>query len=130
MTLTAQPSVTASMLSSSSSTATSSAPSNILQDQTSNPANALNLQTVASAFQKSMSGGLNLQKPLFILDTSRISGEQAAIFQQQVYQWHNNFEVNQVVVNPATFAVQFATEFKLITQALVPEWYKHLTVVL
>ena len=80
-----------------------------------------------------MSGDLNLRISLFLLDTREISGEQAATFQQQANQWHNNFQDNQVVVNPATFAVQFAMasdpEFKLITQDQVPEWYKYLTVV-
>ena len=58
----------ASMSSSASATASSSVTPNVLHEQSLN-ANALNLQSVASAFQKSMSGGLNLHKPLFILDT-------------------------------------------------------------
>lgn len=47
---------------------------------------------------------------------------------QQAHQSHNNFAFNQVVVDPATFAVQFAIssdpEFKLITKD-----NKYLTVV-
>ena len=52
VTLTAQPSLTASMSSSSSSTATSSAPYNLFQDQAGNPATALNLQMLRLLFKK------------------------------------------------------------------------------
>ena len=39
-----------------------------------------NMEQVASAFKQSITGGLNLQKPLFIIDTPNITGEQAAKF--------------------------------------------------
>ena len=42
-----------------------------------------NMEQVASAFKQSITGGLDLQKPLFIIDTPSITGAQAAQFQNQ-----------------------------------------------
>ena len=61
------------------------------------------MEQVTTALKQTITGGLNLQKPLFIIDTPEIIGEQAAQFQNQANQWHENFVVHQVVVNPATY---------------------------
>lgn len=52
-----------------------------------------------------MTGGINLQKPLFIKYTTDISGEEASKLQNQADQLHENFLVHQVVVDPATYVV-------------------------
>ena len=91
-----------------------------------------NMEQVTTALKQTMTGGLNLQKPLFIIDTPEITGEQAAQFQNQANQWHENFLVHQVVVNPATYVVQYAfasdPEFTLIPPSKYSTWYNHVTV--
>ena len=61
-----------------------------------------NMEQVTSTSKKKMTGDFNLQKPLFKIDTTEITGEQASKFQNQANQWHENFLVHQVVVDPAT----------------------------
>ena len=89
-------------------------------------------QQVAHVLKQTMSSGINLQNPLFIIDTVLITGEQALKFQNQANQWHDNFSLQQVIVPPATSMVQFAmqsdSEFNLLQQDLIPQWVTHLTV--
>ena len=91
-----------------------------------------NMEQVASAFKQSITGGLNLQKPLFIIDTPNITGEQAAKFQNQANQWHDNFFTHQVVVDPATYVIQYAfasdPEFTTLPKDKFSTWYNHVTV--
>ena len=90
-----------------------------------------NIEQVASAFKQSITGGLNLQKPLFIIDTPNIWGEQAAKFQNQANQWHDNFFTHQVVVDPATYVIQYAfasdPEFTTLPKDKFSTWYNHVT---
>lgn len=124
----------ASGLSPTSSRANSPSPSMEIHDIVPTPisGSSKDYATTVAAIREGMSTGLNLQRPLFVLDGPTISSEQAAKFQQQANQWSNNFTVQQVVVDPTTFllAYTFASdpEFTQLNLDQVDKWYDYLLV--
>ena len=90
------------------------------------------IDEIEGAFKRSVTGALNLQRPLFVLDKHVITPEDAQRFQAQANRWCNNFTVNEVVVEPASDLIETClhtdTDLTVIERELIPLWMEHLTV--
>ena len=89
-------------------------------------------QQLENLFNTRMSGGINLNSALVVLDSFEISGELALKFQTQANAFANNFTLSQVIVYPATEIIQFAfasdPKFTILTKDKFATWLEHVTV--
>ena len=89
-------------------------------------------EQLENLFNTRMSGGINLNSALVVLDSFEISGELALKFQTQANAFANNFTLSQVIVYPATEIIQFAfasdPKFTILTKDKFATWLEHVTV--
>jgi hypothetical protein len=64
------------------------------------------IEDIEGAFKRSVTGALNLQRPLFVLDKDVITQEDAQRFQAHANRWSNNFTVNEIIVEPASDLIE------------------------
>ena len=89
-------------------------------------------QQLENLFNNRMSGGVNLNSALVVLDSFEISGELAFKFQTEANAFANNFTLSLVVVYPATEIIQFVfvsdSKFTILTKDKFATWLEHVTV--